>query len=711
MDEARKLLVDQFKLNEFRNHQEDVISRLLVDNENALAIMPTGSGKSLCYQLPALCFEGLTLVISPLLALMKDQVDSLVRRGIKAGRFDSSQSTAEYQETVASLRSGELKILYVAPERLNMEGFMGTISQFTIELLAVDESHCVSEWGDAFRPDYLKIARFAKEHNVKRTLCLTATATTSVAEDVCRAFDIGPKQGVFRAKTYRNNLQLCINSIGDDPEGSQRLELVVKHLRQFKGASIIYVTSQKNCEKVAEHITSSGIEARAYHAGMRPEVRKETQDWFMKSATACVCATIAFGMGIDKSNIRSVVHFNMPKTLEGYSQEVGRAGRDGVPSRCVLYLSSADRSILENFARGNTPSRKSVQAFVTQVCIDAKVQGIKVGGALEIYPFEYSKNYDIRDVTLSLLFAQLELRFGFFRAITPAYKSFEYKRPKNAILYNYTQKDSSPAAKIIHEYAKFGKTQFTIDVGVAAQARGVDRSLLVEKLQEWSDSGWIDLKCSQRWNRYRLEKELPKKEAEIHAVADQMYTHLEKREQDEVARMERVFTWAADSQCLAKGLASYFGDTESFPGKAVCGLCTVCVSGKPATTYKYIPPPFDEFAYQKVLQFCEVHDDARFLARVAFGITSPRISALKLSSNPNVFGIMSNHEWEDLLERFEKVVEAWLIENPDGAPGPQAGSSRNVKPKAVVKAPVKRKASATGSSSGWGQARKKTNFR
>ncbi|KAG8986093.1 hypothetical protein FRB90_004232 [Tulasnella sp. 427] len=606
---------------------------------------------------------------------MKDQVDSLVRRGIPAGRLDSSQSKEEYLETQDALRSGQLKLLYVAPERLNMEGFMSTIGQYDIDLLAVDEAHCCSEWGESFRPDYLKIARFAKEYNAKRVLCLTATATSQVTDDICRVFDIDPTAGLFRAPSYRHNLHLQIETVADDPQGSERIERTIQFCRANPGPTIVYVTQQKNTENVALALQSAGLSARCYHAGMNSEVRKATQEWFMESPTAVVCATIAFGMGIDKADIRNVIHFNLPKTLEGYSQEVGRAGRDGKPSKCLMFAYAGDRCVLENFARGNTPSKESVRKFVARVCIDANVQDVKAGGVLMVNMFQYAKDYDIRDVTLGLLFAQLELRYDLLRSVTPMYMVFEYKTPSIALYNSHVLKDFSPAAKALRSHAKFGRTQYTVDVFDASAASRIDRNVLVAKLNDWHDSGYIELKPSQRRNRYLLLKDMPTDEAEINEIADGMFERMEAREKDEVARLDKVFNWASTATCLPKALGDYFGDIDSLPLDATCSYCTPCRSGgAPAMQYDYTPPPFDEIAFQKVLNATPIRDDARFLARLAFGITSPRITAEKLSKH-DAFGIMAPQMWDSLLERCEREVEAFKEAYPDGLPVQQGAKS------------------------------------
>ncbi|RYZ55481.1 MAG: ATP-dependent DNA helicase RecQ [Proteobacteria bacterium] len=331
VSKAQELLKTYFGHENFRAGQAQVIEQIL-NGKSSAAVFPTGSGKSLCYQLPALLLPGLTLVVSPLLALMKDQIDSLLAKGIKAARLDSTLTNDEYQQTMRDVRNGVIKILYVAPERFMNERFRGAMAGINISLFAVDEAHCISEWGHNFRPDYLKLPIFAKTLGAKVVLALTATATPQVLLDIQKSFEVSAECAVVTG-FYRSNLTLL----------SQPLEMKDKDrtlLADLKsnpqGPTIIYVTQQKTTETVARMLNAEGIEAKFYHAGMAPEERVATQNWFIASNTGVVVATIAFGMGIDKSNIRYVYHYNLPKSLENYSQEIGRAGRDGKPAICKV---------------------------------------------------------------------------------------------------------------------------------------------------------------------------------------------------------------------------------------------------------------------------------------------------------------------------------------------------------------------------------------
>ncbi|MBN2296006.1 MAG: ATP-dependent DNA helicase RecQ, partial [Pirellulales bacterium] len=296
---AGRTLEEVFGFDSFREGQEAAVARLLA-GRSVLTIFPTGSGKSLCYQLPAVLLDGLTLVISPLIALMKNQLDFLVSRGVPAARLDSSLTREETIEVHEGLNAGRLKLLYVSPERLGNERFLRSLQRRRISLLAVDEAHCISEWGHNFRPDYLKIAHLARQLKVERVLALTATATPQVAQDIAEGFDIAEDDFVHTG-FYRPNLKLYATPC----EPSFKDSLLLDRLRDRPvGPTIVYVTLQHTTEEVARRLSQHGFDARAYHAGMETEDRNAVQDAFMASDHMIVVATIAFGMGIDKANIR-----------------------------------------------------------------------------------------------------------------------------------------------------------------------------------------------------------------------------------------------------------------------------------------------------------------------------------------------------------------------------------------------------------------------
>ncbi|GIZ48762.1 hypothetical protein CKM354_001181200 [Cercospora kikuchii] len=656
---ANKVLKQNFGMAYFRLKQEQAIARLLdSDGGSAVVVFPTGGGKSLCYQVPALCFKemdrlagvrqghaesGITLVVSPLIALMKDQVDALQRRNISAAVLDSTKTKEEYLQTVEAMRNGILDILYCAPERLNNEGFVASMANVKggVRLLAVDEAHCISEWGHSFRPDYLKVARFAQEIGAERVICLTATATPAVAKDVCRAFDID-EDGLFRTATYRANLKLKARSYQTKKESWPQLDAF---LRKYPGSTIIYVTTHKQAEDLAEQLRKRKFKADHFHAGMKTEDKMRIQDKFMASKDHIICATIAFGMGIDKADIRNVVHYDIPRSLEGYSQEIGRAGRDGLDSQCVVFLCAEDLHLRESFARGDLPSRQSVFGFLQSLFSHSQGDGV-----IEVNSYAMSKDFDIKPNTVGTLFAALELRFKLFRAITPKYTKYQYKALKS------TNHDQTPAARALRAHARASKVWTHVDVDTAASQSRVDRTALVTKLNEWQDNRLIELQPGGVMNVYRiLTEKWPPPPSEAERLTDALYKDLVLREQQELARMQQVMDLITGKACFARVLASHFGDT--LPDNAQeCGSCTWCQTHD---AVKSVAPPkrtWDAKAFSEVLAATTDRDDARYLARIAFGIKSPRVTAAKLG-NHSVFGSMEDHDFMALLKEFEKVCD------------------------------------------------------
>lgn len=331
-----ELLQTYFGYDRFRPLQEEIMAHVLA-KQDAFVLMPTGGGKSLCYQLPALAFPGMTLVISPLIALMKDQVDGLRESGIEAAFLNSSLSFEVARAVQVQAEEGHLKLLYVAPERIAQPWFQSWLRRLQISLLAVDEAHCISAWGHDFRPEYRELA-------VLRTLlprvplvALTATANAQVRQDIVTQLHL-EKGKTFCSSFNRPNLTYDVR-----PKKQAFAQLLALLQERSQAAVVIYCVSRKDTERLAESLQQEGFRAVAYHAGLAPEVRSHIQDRFLRDDAQIIVATIAFGMGIDKPDVRLVVHMDLPKSVEGYYQETGRAGRDGLPSTCVLFYSAGDR--------------------------------------------------------------------------------------------------------------------------------------------------------------------------------------------------------------------------------------------------------------------------------------------------------------------------------------------------------------------------------
>ena len=336
------LLRSRFGYDSFWPPQGEIISNVLAGRDS-LALMPTGGGKSLCYQMPALMFQGVTLVVSPLIALMKDQVDALNANGISARFINSSLSWEEIDWVQSEVRAGLVKLLYVAPERLPAPLFRRFLQDLDLSLIAIDEAHCISEWGHEFRPDYRNLLDLRRDFPSVPVIALTATATEKVREDIVE--QLGLERGrVFLSSFNRANLSYSVRPKSDS--WGKLISLLEKHQDQ---SVIIYCFSRKETEDLARQLKGQGFSALPYHAGLTPELRRQTQDDFIRDRVPIIVATIAFGMGIDKPDVRLVVHHNLPKSVEGYYQETGRAGRDGLPSDCVLFFTLGDRVKQEYF--------------------------------------------------------------------------------------------------------------------------------------------------------------------------------------------------------------------------------------------------------------------------------------------------------------------------------------------------------------------------
>ena len=344
-----EVLEKYFGFREFLDAQEEVITAI-TGGADALVVMPTGGGKSLCYQLPALLLEGTTVVVSPLIALMKDQVDALQRRGISATLINSSLTPSEQQERIRALARGEFKLVYIAPERFRSRSFLEALGQSTIALFAVDEAHCLSMWGHDFRPDYFRLDQVLETLGRPQVAAFTATATPEVRRDILTHLRLRePRE--FVAGFARPNLKLLITHVANEPQKYERLNALIRENK----TGIVYCSTRKRVEAVAETLKLAKISSILYHGGMNDEEREQAQNEFMQGRRDIVVATNAFGMGIDRADIRFVVHFDVPGSVEAYYQEAGRAGRDGEAATCDLLFNHADTRVQEFFIEGSNP--------------------------------------------------------------------------------------------------------------------------------------------------------------------------------------------------------------------------------------------------------------------------------------------------------------------------------------------------------------------
>ena len=373
---AKQTLRQAFGFEEFLDGQAGIVEQILASRDG-LVVMPTGGGKSLCYQLPALCLEGVTVVVSPLIALMKDQVDGLAEKGLAATLINSTLSHSEQRDRIGRMLKGEYKLVYVAPERFRAEGFVSAMRGVKVGLLAIDEAHCLSQWGHDFRPDYLRLGEARKSLGDPQCVAFTATATPVVRDDIVKVLKL---QDPFQIVTgfERANLSFNISPVETKAAKFRRTREILKEHR----TGIIYCATRKRVEEVAETLHSWGVSCVGYHGGMTEEEREETQNHFIRREVDVAVATNAFGMGIDRPDVRFVIHFEVPGSVEAYYQEAGRAGRDGEAAYCDLLWNYADTRTQEFFLEGANPGYGTISQVYEHLCQEADAQG-EIHGSIE----------------------------------------------------------------------------------------------------------------------------------------------------------------------------------------------------------------------------------------------------------------------------------------------------------------------------------------
>jgi len=636
---VESILKDVFGFDTFRDGQRKIVDQLLA-GESALAVFPTGGGKSLCYQLPALMLAGMTLVVSPLIALMKDQIDFLVGKGVRAARLDSSLSSDEARQVWDDLWNGKLKLLYVAPERFGSERFIQRLRRSAISLMVIDEAHCISEWGHNFRPDYLKLAALSTELRAERVLTLTATATASVAEDICRSFSIAP-EAYINTGFHRPNLLMRAAPCSADERDAQLLARIQQRPR---GATIVYVTLQRTAEQVAEFLAASGVSAKAYHAGMDGDKRHAVQDWFMASPDAVVVATIAFGMGIDKPDIRYVYHYNMPKSLENYMQETGRAGRDGTESFCDLMICPNDIATLENFSYGDTPTLEAIQGLIGHILDQAD--------AFDVSVYTLSAEYDMRNLVVSTLLTYLELE-GITASTGPLYNEYKFQPHRtSAEMLEGLDEERTRFLRAMFSKAKKGRTWFSIDIAATAEAMGERRERLVAALNHFEEQGDLTLQVAGLRRGYRFVQRPDSPDA----LSRKIHERFQQSEERDILRIGQVVALASISTCTVREVLNYFGESLD----ADCGHCDRCmgepIPPMPATLEQAITDDGLALITSLLKENHAALASPRQIARFLCGLTSPASSRAGLTRDSR-FGKLAHMRFGTIMSAIEHATE------------------------------------------------------
>ena len=559
---ARQVLRDQFGHEAFRPGQEQAVASVL-EGHDTLVILPTGGGKSVCYQVPALVLDGLTVVLSPLISLMKDQVDALEAKGIPATFINSSLGAAEISARLARVQRGEVRLLYVAPERFDVGAAAERIAAVGVRLLAVDEAHCISEWGHDFRPSYRRVRSIRERLGEPPTIALTATATPEVRRDIARVLALREPR-VIVTGFDRPNLRWHVVRTKNDAEKDGTLAHL---LERHTGAAIVYAATRKTVERVATRLERAGIRAAAYHAGLDDSRRREVQESFMNEGLRVIVATNAFGMGIDKSNVRLVVHHAMPGSLEAYYQEAGRAGRDGNTADCVLLHAFQDRFTHEFFIKGASPERSVVEAVYAAAQQRADGGGVVEGDLASLAAAARGKVSD-REAESAV---RVLVTAG---AMHHSAGSWSLARVRLLATHERIRLELDGDANLQRDLLRAlwrlsrGRIADGAIVDLSALPSGLgDPPTLAEQLDD------LERRQFLVWDRVGEGLVL---DNPVNAI-DQWpvdWESLERRRQAELSQLEMVQKYAYTDRCRRAFVLRYFGDP---PANATCAQCDNCL--------------------------------------------------------------------------------------------------------------------------------------
>lgn len=551
------VLKQVFGYNGFKPQQLEIITRVLNREGNTLAIMPTGGGKSICFQIPALIRKNLTVVVSPLIALMKDQIDNLAKKGVYAASFINSSISEITKERILDLvKKRKIKLFYLAPESLKSERVLEVLKNVDIDLFVIDEAHCISTWGHNFRPDYLKLAEIINELDHPQILALTATATKEVEEDIQKQLKTTCK--VFRASFDRPNLYIEVIQL---EKNVKKESFLVNLLNELNGQTIVFVTFRKTSEKISENLNLNGIKSVYYHAGLSREVREKIQNQFISGECKVIVATIAFGMGIDKADIRNIIHYNLPQSIESYYQEIGRAGRDGERSNCFVLFTKSDEHELRRLISSDWPNEKKIKDIILY---------LKSKNAA--YFFTTSKKVsldcDVKEIPVGLILHRLE-ECGAIKIFTN-------------VIYQAKPVFNKTYSKIIEDYPKYkselekifscdlfnDKKRTWLFIEEIMDKTGLNYFRILEILNHLKKEGCLQFSEISRKDMILVKENIKDLDiAPLVNLFDSMLTH-------DLGKVDLLTKSLTKQRCIRKNILEYFDEPKL---KDNCKMCSYCV--------------------------------------------------------------------------------------------------------------------------------------